>query len=185
MKKISIICIYNNYERLNEQLIKSLSFFEKKNFELVLVDNSQHIFKSAADALNYGANKANGEVLLFSHQDFYIKDENEFYDFAHFIELHDKVVLGVAGAIEKDKINYTNCTSGKDLIINKIENNREIRKVSCIDECFFGLTKNRFLEHNFDSTLCDDWHFYAVEMSLYARKNWGGRLFISNSMPSF
>ena len=65
---ISIICIYNNRNILDNYLLKSL---ERHNtdYELILVDNTENKFTKAADALNYGAKNAKGEFLMFVHQD--------------------------------------------------------------------------------------------------------------------
>ena len=172
MMRVSIICVYNNSQSLNNQLIKSLKNFEKINYELVLVDSVKLGFSCSADALNYGASIAKGDVLIFAHQDIYVKNEEELIQFCQYI--YDEEIgsiVGAAGAIEGDKINYTNYTTGTELNNSINDTCKNICDVASVDESFFGMRKETYDNHCFDSNLCDNWHLYAVEASLYARKN--------------
>ena len=65
---ISVICVYNDHDVLDEYLLGSLEK-QESSYELILVDNTPNKFKSAAEALNYGGNKANGKYIMFAHQD--------------------------------------------------------------------------------------------------------------------
>lgn len=169
---ISIICVYNDKKALEEQLLRSLDNFVHKEYELILLDSIELGFKCSAEGLNYGVEKAVGDILVFTHQDIYIKDENEFYQFCKYIDNGPKgMIIGAAGAIEREKRNYTNYTSGEMLDLEFVYECQGIRAVSCVDESFFGMSRETYSNHKFDSTLCDDWHLYAVEISLNARKN--------------
>lgn len=175
---ISIICVYNNKANLEEQLMKSLNFFIEKNFELVLVDNVKNQFNCSADALNYGAKRATGSVLIFSHQDIFIKNEKQFYDFCNFVEqCCFGTIVGAAGVVEKNKKIFGNYTTGLELISGEIKMINQPMKVACVDECFFGMTKETYEKHCFDNVLCDNWHLYAVEISLFARES-GSDVFV-------
>ena len=44
---ISIICVYNNQEILEEYLLNGLEY-QSNNFELILIDNTDNKYKSAA-----------------------------------------------------------------------------------------------------------------------------------------
>lgn len=64
-------------------------------FELIPVDNVSGRYKSAAEALNYGGEKAHGEYIMFVHQDVYLHSD-------HWLENAEKVLddisgLGIAG----------------------------------------------------------------------------------------
>jgi hypothetical protein len=59
---ISVICVYNDEKVLRANLLSSLRRQDAK-YELILVDNTKGTFKSLPKALNYGGNKAKGEVL--------------------------------------------------------------------------------------------------------------------------
>jgi len=54
--RFSIICAYNNKEILEKFLHSSLEKQTQK-YQLILLDNAKNQFKSAAEALNFGAKK--------------------------------------------------------------------------------------------------------------------------------
>ena len=68
MKKISLITVYNNKPLLDEMLA-SANLQKNVDIDYVMIDNRNNTFSSAASALNYGTSKAQGEVLVFLHQD--------------------------------------------------------------------------------------------------------------------
>ena len=51
--RVSIVCVYNNYEQLNDCLLRGLKK-QSIDFELILLDGSEGKFKSCAAALNSG-----------------------------------------------------------------------------------------------------------------------------------
>ena len=63
---ISVICVYNNKKILDNCLLKSIKNQTTK-VELILLDNREGRFKSAAEALNFGGEQANGKYLMFVH----------------------------------------------------------------------------------------------------------------------
>ena len=99
---ISIICVYDNETILKDYLIKHLET-QNGNYELILVDNTSKKFHSAAKALNYGANNAKNEYLMFVHQDFDLTDD-EWLKKAEkiIINIKDMGIAGIAG-ISKEK----------------------------------------------------------------------------------
>lgn len=172
-KIISIICVFNNEQQLNSCLVKSL-LSQKSKYELILVDGSKGNYPSCASALNYGVSKSKGNILIFSHQDVYLKDPDAIEQFASFIaNKPNETVVGVAGAIECHKNNFGNYTSGLMVNNNRVFNVKEPKKVSCIDECFFGMLRSTYEKHPFDECICDNWHLYAVEQCLYHREKRG------------
>lgn len=165
--KVSVICVFNNPEQLSKQLINSLNRQDVK-FEIIKVDGRCNRYKSAAQALNYGASVAKGDVLIFSHQDIVIEEADGLKRIANFI--HEKPigsVIGVAGAIEGNRRNKGNYISGNDTP----ERIKNPVTASTVDECFFGMRRDTYELHHFDEFLCDDWHLYAVEQCLYHRKD--------------
>lgn len=175
--KISIICVYNNKEQLETCLLSSLKR-QNVDYELVLVDGSNGKFSSCAAALNYGVTKSHGEILVFSHQDIYLKTECALAKFVDFIEkTGNNTIVGAAGTIEKNKYNIGNYTTGIKInneIIKKID---KPQRVSCIDECFFGMKRSTYEGHPFDEVLCDAWDLYAVDQCLYQRSR-GGQVYL-------
>lgn len=170
--KISVICVYNNKKQYDEQLKKSLTT-QSVNYELIGVANYDNSFTSAAKALNYGAKNSIGDILIFAHQDIYFKTNNELQILAEYIDrcsIGD--IVGTQGVIDRSTLYYTNLTSGNCLItklVNKFP--LSLVEVSCVDEGLFGMTRKTFEVHNFNENLCDNWHLYAVEFCLWARKN--------------
>ena len=170
--KISVICVYNNTKQLESELLKSLRI-QDVEYELVLVDNGNKQYSSAAKALNHGAGQANGEYLIFTHQDITLKEKNALKDFIDAIKCagHGSLI-GAAGAIEGEADNKSNFTDGVIVDYSIVCNcSGNLQEVSCIDEAFFGMTKETWQRHHFDEELCDNWHLYAVEACLYARKH--------------
>lgn len=177
---ISIICCYNNIVQLNE-LNNSI---DNQNIDVecekIFLDNREQQFKSAAKALNYGAKRANGELLLFVHQDIYFKGNNslkELVDLAHLLK--DRDIGGVAGAnVNKGKkqilTNITHSKGYKEYTEYNFE--KEYVETETIDECVIIMTKETWKQHPFDEIICNNWHFYAVEACLYARLS-GGKVY--------
>lgn len=177
--KISLICVYNNEKQLREQLLASLKN-QIGDIEKILLDSRKFGFTSAAQALNYGAEIATGDVLIFLHQDIFIKDKNGIEKFAKAIESTDIGDLtGIVGVRDKSSIYYTNLTDGPEFnekIVEKF-NKEELIDVSTVDEVMLGMRRETWEKHKFDDRLCDKWHLYAVEQSLYARK-YGHHVFV-------
>lgn len=171
---ISVICVYNNEEQLKTQLECSLEF-QNANMEFIKIDNRCGKFESAAKALNYGANLAKGDVLIFSHQDIYLKTENEIEELAEVI-YHCEVgtIVGTQGVMEKSRKYYSNLTAGEEYDCNlNYEFEKKLYEVACIDEGLFGMKKATWEGHHFDESICNNWHLYAVEQCLYARSHSG------------
>ena len=167
---ISIICVYNNKEILDKYLIKSLEN-QDEDYELVLVDNREQLFTSAASALNYGASKANGDYFVFSHQDIYFSEE-WIKDTVKQLEALDN--MGIAGVAGKttDSLVRGNIRQGinpVDLTQFKI-NKPEL--ASTLDECLFIIPRTIFNKYPLDEKQCPDWHLYCVDY-VYNIKNEG------------
>ncbi len=169
MKKVSIICVYNKQFVLKDQLLKSLEI-QKMDYELILVDNRNNKFNNAASALNYGASKANGKYLMFTHQDIIIKDENWLEKTINQIEkLDNPGIIGVAGKTT-DKFIRTNIIHGiPPEKITPFTLNAPVH-ASTVDECLFIIPKEVFEVLQFDEKTCFDWHLYATDYLLSIRK---------------
>ena len=57
-------------------LLNSINKQNYKNYELILIDNSNNKFPSASKALNFAAKRAKGDYLLFIHQDVDLIESN-------------------------------------------------------------------------------------------------------------
>lgn len=173
MKAISIICVYNNKQQLEECLLRSLKS-QDVEYELILVDGSCGKYKSCAEALNSGVKKSNGDILVFAHQDVFLKSKEGLKEFTRFIDNEQiGTIVGCAGAIEKERENKGNYTSGLVVDSSLLNQINDPIQVSCIDECFFGMKRITYDTHHFNESICDNWHLYAVEQCLYHRMNGG------------
>ena len=159
---ISIICVYNNEKLLNGMLISSLNNQTLLDYELILIDSIKLDFKSASKALNYGYQKAKGDILVFTHQDIELLDDRALEKINDFC-LHRSFGLGcVAGvSISNNKV-YSSVLQGESKTIAG-EKSDTIMEVDAADECFFFIKKDSFKGF---SCLGETWHLYAVDYSI-------------------
>ena len=170
--RVSIICVFNNESQMNSQLKFSLAN-QDMEYEFIGIDNISGSFSSAAGALNHGAAIASGDILIFSHQDIFLKTEDALRMLAEAIaRCETGTIVGTAGVKEPSKRYYYNLTEGinYDPTLQSCCENR-LYEVSCVDEGLFGMTRATWEAHPFDEELCDNWHLYAVEACLWAREH--------------
>lgn len=164
---ISVICVCNNKDILDDCLLKSLETQTAK-YEFILINNLNNEFKSAAEALNHGSKKAKGKYLVFAHQDIYFEP--------NFLENAEEILssiskLGIAGLAGSG--NFKDPTAVLSNIIqgdqpSKLPDSKykNIKKVQTVDECVLFIQKSFFSELEFDEKVCDNWHLYGVDYSL-------------------
>lgn len=169
---ISIVCVYNDQKMLNDYLLKSLRVQTVK-FESIKIDNTRNTFKSAAEALNYGGNKAKGKYIIFVHQDVDLSSNSWLENAERILEsIPGLGIAGVAGMSER-KYNYYKermrniIRHGDTWWGNKIQ---KPEKVQTLDECLIIIPKSVFDVLKFDEKVCDDWHLYATDYCLSIRK---------------
>ena len=143
--------------------IKKQSFTD---YEIIEIDTIEHPYKSAAEALNFGASKAKGDVLLFVHQDVELLDEDVLKKINDFATSNDFGVCGVAGVNIDTYVVYSSVIQGKKkevagTLIDKV------KEIDVLDECLFFIKKSEFREFkDYGSG-----HFYAVERCLDYKKH--------------
>lgn len=167
---ISIICISNNEKILDDYLLSSLKKQTYKDYELIIMDNTNNQYKCAISAFNEGVKKAKGDTLLFVHHDVKFEDKNELENIAKQINNLEYGIVGVAGASFTRNSLIGNITNGpnKEKISNNIIN--EPTKVQTLDEVLFIIKRETLEKYPFD-TSNDTWHLYAVEYSLNMHNN--------------
>lgn len=179
----SIVCVYNNEQVLNDWLMKGLKT-QDSQFELVLVDNTGGKFKSAAEGLNYGGAKAEGEYIVFIHQDVRLLSADWLRRAEAFLrELPDLGVAGVAGMIKGRGCGFFRV--GTVPLENKacfVFHGPEKKPVECgrafsgpvevqtLDEQVLIVPRKVFLGGGFDDQACSGWHLYGVDYSLSVKK---------------
>lgn len=175
---ISIICVFNNRQILESCLLKSLSR-EKDEYDLVLVDNTEKAFSSAAAALNYGAEKAKGDYLAFVHQDVVFGEQ---FSLMHLQTQLDALpsgsIAGAAGRANEDGV-MTSITHGNPPVpAGSIFIDRP-KICQTLDEVFVVVPRETFDKIRFDERICTGWHLYAVDFCLSA----GERGYKSFALP--
>lgn len=162
---LSVICVYNDENILEKYLLKSLNG-QSIDFETILIDNTDNKFSSAADALNYGAKKSKGDLLIFAHQDIQFNPGN-LSEIENYVSDAEKIgVAGVVGVSENLKgviSNITHVSPPKQVGDIPAE---ELMEVQTIDECLIIIPSYIFKIQQFDKDVCDGWHFYAVDYCL-------------------
>lgn len=180
MKRLSIIIVWNKEALLSE----AKEYLEKqtfKDFELIALDNHERRFASAAAALNYGAENAEGDVLVFMHQDIFLWDEAALAKIYDFVCTHRDCIVGAAGVAKTDgKIYFDMCENKTKMIRRgtsiKATGSDYIEAVT-LDECIFAMSKEKWQKLRFDENVCSDWHMYGVDIC-YENIIGGGQNFI-------
>jgi len=172
---ISVICVYNNTAILDEYLLKRLKNQTVK-FELIALDNTKGKFKSAAEALNRGGKKAKGEYIMFVHQDVDLSSNSWLEDVEKILESIPN--LGIAGVAGMSDSGSNSKERGRNIIKHGVpaltwswgNPIQEPEPVQTLDECLIIIPQSVFDVLKFDEQVCDDWHLYAVDYCLCARK---------------
>jgi GT2 family glycosyltransferase len=168
---MSIITVYNNRTILETNLLNSLKQ-QNMEYELILVDNCDGKYESAAQALNFGAKKAGNDYLFFVHQDVDLSYPDCLKDLEAVVEkLENLGVAGVAGYTENNGkyVMYSNIKDGyppEDVGMN-LDYPMEVQTV---DECLFVVDRSVFKKLEFDEKTCPDWHLYGADYCLDSKK---------------
>lgn len=188
---ISYICCYNNKEQLNSLLLPSMSklkvhFISENNssfHNLLLIDNRDGKYKSAASAFNEGIEAHSsqlGDILCFMHQD--IAFDNALFqeELVSEFETDLNQIIGLCGKKQNDE-SYSNLRyyATKEFIVN--HQISEKTEVECVDECCFAIPKKLFFKLMFDEVACYHWHLYAVDLCYNAKRRFGTKSFVAKT----
>ena len=178
---ISVICVYDDPNIVHACLLKSLSE-QETGCEIILIDNTQNRFKSAAAALNWGATRTSGEYMMFVHQDVELCS-NSFFDGMEALldSLPRLGVAGVAGINKRggpflqqldDAIHHRPQQRCRNVITYGPKRGHwgipiaEPEQVQTLDECLVIIPKRVWHMMQFDEAVCDGWHLYAADYCL-------------------
>jgi hypothetical protein len=196
---ISVVSIVNDETIAKEFLLRGLSLQDAK-FELLLVDNRASIYKSASQALNYASIKANGDYLMFIHQDVFLYSRNWLKEAEGWLStLSDIGLAGVAG-MKKPRFISQFEVSALYFLLRKLGKSylwfshygrgnvfhgpekaswegghiSDVIPVQTVDEQLLIVPFKVFQHTKFDETVCNGWHLYGVEFSLrLSQKGYG------------
>ena len=164
-KTISIITVFNNPDLMaetNSWIAKQTVF---QNIETVQLDNRNNQFSSCAQALNYGAENSCGNYLFFMHQDLYLWDEQAVEKYVSYLSANPDTIIGVAG-VPEGASTVTDIYESKDFLVRGTRANGQILDVVSLDECLIAMTRQKWEQLRFDEVACNNWHGYAVDISL-------------------
>lgn len=162
---ISVVVVYDREEILKEYLLSSLEKQTVK-FEFVGVDNTKGEFKSAAEALNEGAERTNGKYIIFVHQDARLGSPSWLEEAERILDsLPCLGAAGVAGRAQEE-ITVTTIMHGNPPRLSGEVYPEEPTKVQTLDECLLMVPRTVFSKLKFDEEVCDGWHLYGVDYSL-------------------
>ncbi|MDP3066983.1 MAG: glycosyltransferase [Methanobacteriaceae archaeon] len=170
MTMISVVSVYNNQKILEACLLKGLAS-QNHDYQLILIDNTHQKFKSASEALNHGADQAQGKYIIFAHQDVHLRSENFIQKLVEILDsLNHLGVAGIAGKRSNEKDIISKSTEGHPP--HKIGRSFTTSlPVQTVDECLFIIPRAQFQLNHFDEEVCDGWHLYAVDYSLSVAKH--------------
>jgi GT2 family glycosyltransferase len=178
---LSIVTLVNN----KEQYINFLEDLKKqtfsKKFEIIALPNFNNEYKSAAEALNVGKDLAEGDYVVYCHQDLRVPSNwlQKITKHINKLPMEDVGFLGMAGVL------YTEDTTPKkqDAAIYLSNTNSKMEKfadtyrsllgdtfeVQCLDElCIIG---KRLDHYRFDEINFDHYHWYGADICLQAILN--------------
>lgn len=161
---ISVVITYTNTDQLSEakKYLELQSVYS--SVELILLDNRANRFTSAASALNYGAEKAMGEVIVFMHQDVYLWDDTLLEKYYNVLRERPNAILGLAGVARDDHSRYYDFCESKDKIYRGRSSHGKLMQAITLDECLFAMRKALWQKLRFDEKTCDNWHFYSADI---------------------
>jgi hypothetical protein len=134
------------------------------------------MFRSAAEALNYGANQANGKYIMFVHHDVDLCYDSWLLDAENILDGIGKFgVAGVAGMSENGR---TLAERGRNIITNHEDHRvwdfghliERPEIVQTLDGCLIIVPKSVFKSLKFDEKTCDNWHLYDVDYCLSCKE---------------
>jgi len=174
MSRLSIICVYNDEGILKDYLLNGLEAQKMRDYDLVLIENCDQKYTSAAAALTDGVKRAKSDNLVFTHHDIRMEKDDVLDSIASYFD-SGLAFFGSSGVrLISPLMQSTIDTSTHD---QKYYANRFTKRIAgptevqALDECFFCITRSAFDSlGGFDTELCDNWHMYSVELCMHAKK---------------
>ena len=177
---VSILCVSNNAEVLNDCLARSVEAHRltAPETELIVVENSQREFSSAGAALNHGVTLAHNDVCVFVHQDVYLHSLIRLEEAAATL-LADRTI-GLLGALG---ITQNGGLAGeiRDRVVLLGRSPNGVADVDSLDEVLFMARRSQLIEDPLSEHSDLAWHAYAVEYG--ARMKRAGFRVVAGRIP--
>lgn len=160
----SIICAFNDQEKLDRFLLESLRK-QTAPYEILIVDNRGGAYKSAPRILNETGAKAKFDYLLFAHQDVALSGSAWLADALRSLrELGEFGAAGVAGHGPGGfRASVWQGHPPRFIARKRIE---QPEPVQTLDGCLLIVPKSVFIEQDFDEETCRGWHLYVADYCL-------------------
>ncbi|MDD5546631.1 MAG: glycosyltransferase [Candidatus Omnitrophica bacterium] len=179
----SIVCAYNNEKILSDYLLRGLKE-QTSSFELIKVDNTSGTIKSAAEGLNRGGRNANGDYIIFMHQDVCLMSGEWLEKAESFLkEIPDLGVAGIAGMRKANtaaafKVGTIPVENRVCFVYQGPEKKPKVygdafggpAEAQTLDEQLLIVPRSVFAGIKFDEKTCGGWHLYGVDYSLSVKK---------------
>lgn len=170
----SIICIYNDKKKVEKYLLKTLQGQDFKEYELILIDNSNNQkYYSAMEAIEDAVNQAKESFIMIIHQDIIFESNDTLRTLSNYVNsISNLGVAGIAGAPYKNKSNTTLSCIKQGKNREYASNNRPNNITECqtVDECLFIIPRKILKEIKF-TYYGNSWHLYAVDYCLNVLKH--------------
>ena len=177
---MTLICVYNNDQQLNDMLLKSLESIRGGQTKTLLVDNTGHRYASCAQAFNSELRahwQELDDVLVFLHQDIAFDDDLWMRRIETELATDPLQVLGFAGMPKAGRTvsNLKYRQTGAYITATQVSGKTEVES---LDECCFAMSKELYRQVGFDEKTCDHWHLYAVDFCYEARRRLGAKSYV-------
>jgi hypothetical protein len=165
----SIICAYNDYEKLEKYLIRSLSR-QQVTYELLTVENQKGLYSSATPILNQTAHRARYDFLLFVHQDVAFLSDTWLIDVqAKLSSLKNLGAIGVAGKTDKGLL-WASVIHGDPPTNAGSRDLQNVAEVQTLDGCLIIVPRMIFERIPFDESH-PGWYLYIAGYCLDLLRN--------------
>lgn len=166
---LSLVCAYNNEDKLKSELLSSLKFQKNVKYELILVNTVKENIKSASEALNRGGKQAKGEYIVFLHQDIIFEDDNTLHEIEEYCNSYQFGIAGVAGVNiinkSKDFKVYTNIVHGLKKRPAGMRLDDAVMDAKSLDECLLVIPRKIFEKYQF-RYIGNTWHLYGTDYAI-------------------
>lgn len=166
---VSVICVYNDKEILENNLALSLKEQKEVDYELVLVNNTNGRFDNMSKAYNFGFSLSKGSILVFSHQDVVLGDDYFLHNICNWFKYNDLKNFGLAGLIGVEEDGNVRGLVKVNDTINGIPVDHPTEVLSVDDFLLITIRKSFIKAGKFDENL-PGWHGYSMDLSLMLRK---------------
>jgi len=165
----SVICVSNDYDKLNKYLVSSLSR-QHSPHELFIIDNRNGRYSSAAPILNQTAQRSKYDYLMFVHQDVSLLSNSWLMEAQIKLSSLKKLgAVGVAGRTREGRAGAAVihgdppvCACDEGVLRTTVE-------VQTLDGCLLIVPKKVFEQVPFDESH-QGWYLYVAGYCLDLRR---------------